>query len=397
MWPVSAASIDIPFGRPLRIAGAEADRAFSQLLHNVYGAFRRRGEQQVYNSLAVSTDGELLQELYIQIQQGLRMQEQGGAVARVRRLEILDAELQSEGATVSAAASTAPGFMYRCRWNVSGTVEHWGHIHERTNQLEAIFHVVAQPADSGETATVERHWKFTQMNIVDSQRLQFETRLRNVEGPPMTTCQRRTFLKTAGRSGMAAALGSGFAGLINEVCPARETAEPTERFVAFTESFQAWPIPQVCQRFREMGLDGLDLTVRPGGHIAPEDVQAQLPAAAQAARDHGLRIHMLSTAVVSDDPLAERVLATAAESGIDRIKLGYIPYRTFGKLSSELDAARRTLERIVRLAEKHSVLPCVHAHSGATIPGNGPVAWFLLRDFTPKEIGGLCRSDAYDH
>ena len=42
---------------------------------------------------------------------------------------------------------------------------------------------------------------------------------------------------------------------------------------------------QISRVFAEMGVDGLDLTVRPGGHIKPAEVKAQLPLGAGAARD----------------------------------------------------------------------------------------------------------------
>ena len=62
------------------------------------------------------------------------------------------------------------GFGYQCRWNVAGTVEHWGHIHQRTNQYEASFRV----------EMVDNAWKVTNMELLNEQRLQFETKLRGL-------------------------------------------------------------------------------------------------------------------------------------------------------------------------------------------------------------------------
>jgi hypothetical protein len=39
------------------------------------------------------------------------------------------------------------------------------------------------------------------------------------------------------------------------------------------------------------------------------------------------------------------------------------------------------------LGQKHNVLPCVHIHSGTSIPGSGTIAYILLRDFKQGEIG----------
>ena len=56
------------------------------------------------------------------------------------------------------------GFGYDATWTLDGTIEHWGHIHERTNQYRARFVVEFLETD-GETAG----WKIT-----DIQDTQFE-------------------------------------------------------------------------------------------------------------------------------------------------------------------------------------------------------------------------------
>jgi hypothetical protein len=56
----------------------------------------------------------------------------------------------------------------QCRWRVTGTVEHWGHIHTRENEYEAVFTVSAQPDT----------WKITNYEVLDEQRVRFETGLR---------------------------------------------------------------------------------------------------------------------------------------------------------------------------------------------------------------------------
>ena len=200
---------------------------------------------------------------------------------------------------------------------------------------------------------------------------------------------RREFLRTIGESGAVIAATTAAAHLIPATVMAnRSETEPTpDQFAAFTESFQDWPIAKVCERFRDIGLDGLDLTLRPGGHIEPRNVAMELPAAVQAAKDHGVRISMLSTAITDADASAEEIFSIAGAHGISRVKLGYQHYTQFGKLLSEMDQARQRTERVAKLAAKYQVLPCVHIHSGAIIPSGGTLAYLLLRDFAPTEVG----------
>jgi sugar phosphate isomerase/epimerase len=200
----------------------------------------------------------------------------------------------------------------------------------------------------------------------------------------MHSIDRRSFLNRTAQAGISAAAATT---LLSTKTAADTTAPSTDSFCAFTESFQSWPIPKVCAKFREIGLDGLDLTVRPGGHIQPENAAKELPPAVKAANDHGVRVLMLSTAINDADKTAESILGSCAELGINRVKLGYFPYDEFGSLLKQLDHIRAKLVRIAKLAQKYNVLPCVHIHSGATIPSGGVIAYLLLRDFKPVEIG----------
>ncbi len=147
--------------------------------------------------------------------------------------------------------------------------------------------------------------------------------------------------------------------------------------------------------FRRIGVDGLDLTVRPGGHIEPEDAKTALPKAAQAARDVGLEIMMLTTGITTTDRHAEEILATCNKLGIDRIKLGYYGsgrFGRFGKLGREMSDVRRRLDGAVKLAAKYGVRPRVHVHSGETIPSNGFLLHQMIRDIPPDRIGAFLDS-----
>ncbi|MEX2168713.1 MAG: TIM barrel protein [Pirellulales bacterium] len=206
--------------------------------------------------------------------------------------------------------------------------------------------------------------------------------MHNVNEPVPASPGRRDFLRMTALSGIVAtALPTG------ETMADEKSSATKDVFCAFTESFQDWPIEKVCAKFKAVGLDGLDLTVRPGGHIDPKDAKAKLPPAAAAAAKHGVEINMLTTAITDADADAEVILGTCGELGIGRVKLGYYRTARFGKLLKEIDESRRRLEGVAKLARKYGVLPCVHIHSGDTIPASGPVAYLLLRDFAPAEIG----------
>ena len=159
----AVATYDHPLHQPepFEIPADEAADIFGRLHTNIFRAFDYADESDVYQALAKSVDGALLRDLYLQINQSLRVQEQGGAVAVIEKVNLID----GNPAPVSEAdKKPAIGFGYDATWILDGTIEHWGHIHERTNQYRARFVVEFLETD-GETAG----WKIT-----DIQDTQFE-------------------------------------------------------------------------------------------------------------------------------------------------------------------------------------------------------------------------------
>jgi sugar phosphate isomerase/epimerase len=158
------------------------------------------------------------------------------------------------------------------------------------------------------------------------------------------------------------------------------------QFVLFTDNLADLDIRETCRSAKKAGFDGLDLTLRPGGHVLPENAERGLAAAHEIADQEGVSIPMVSTGITSaDDPFAEKVIA-AAHFRIRSFKLGYLRYQPFGSLAKQLDEARRKLESVLALTRRYHVRPCLHAHSGPIL-SNGPLLYLLLKDFSPEDIG----------
>ena len=134
------------------------------LLQNIYRAYDYRDKSDVYDALAHSVTGDLLEELFLKIQSGLRMQEQGGAVARVKRVRITHIEMAAPGPGARLPVD--------CTWRVKGTVEHWGHIHTRENEYTARIHLSTTPKDRGRIVAFE---------VTGEKRGHFETVVRQFE------------------------------------------------------------------------------------------------------------------------------------------------------------------------------------------------------------------------
>src|SRR5690606_20232395 len=76
-----------------------------------------------------------------------------------------------------------------------------------------------------------------------------------------------------------------------------------------------------------VGFDGVDLTVRPGGHVVPEKVADDLPKAIGEIQRAGLQSTMIATAMADPaDTVGRNVLEVAASLGISFYRTDYFQY-----------------------------------------------------------------------
>lgn len=154
-WTIGAASYGKRVEMPDR---QEAAEVFATLQRNVYRAFDYKTESDLYDVLAQSVDGDLLDRVYNEVYESLVMRDQGGAVARVRAVDVINAEL---GSTRQGNADEPAAFDVNARWRVSGSVYHWGHVHRRTNEYDARY-TISQRGD---------RWKITALETFGQRRI----------------------------------------------------------------------------------------------------------------------------------------------------------------------------------------------------------------------------------
>ena len=154
-----------PFAHVHEIEDDHAEQVFAQLHKNIFRAFDYPNENEIYDALAKSVDGDLLKDMYIEIIESLKVREQGGAVSRINEVNLVDGQRLNEELELPLDRA---GFGFQSQWDLVGTVEHWGHIHERTNRYDARFVV----------ELVDQRWKITEFEVVDQQQGTVKTDLR---------------------------------------------------------------------------------------------------------------------------------------------------------------------------------------------------------------------------
>ncbi len=130
-------------GRTELPTAQEAVAIFAPLHANVYRAFDYTEPAEVYDALARSVDGSLLDTVYNDVYRSLVMAEEGGAVSRVKEVRPMQHDIERVGVL---GDGRTPSFTVNARWQVDGAVFHWGHQHWRTNEHRARYTVIATEA-----------------------------------------------------------------------------------------------------------------------------------------------------------------------------------------------------------------------------------------------------------
>jgi L-ribulose-5-phosphate 3-epimerase len=138
----------------------------------------------------------------------------------------------------------------------------------------------------------------------------------------------------------------------------------------FSKHLQWLDYDEMARVSAEMGFDGVDLTVRPQGHVLPERVEDDLPKAFEAVHQAGLNIHLITTSVTSaDDPYAEKILKTASSLGIRHYRMGWMYYDDSRPVEDTISLVQQQMSRLAALNEKYSISGEYQNHSGIGAAG----------------------------
>ncbi|HYZ83147.1 MAG TPA: sugar phosphate isomerase/epimerase family protein, partial [Bryobacteraceae bacterium] len=167
--------------------------------------------------------------------------------------------------------------------------------------------------------------------------------------------------------------------------PAFAQSAKTPQVCVFSKHMAQFAQPDaLAKEAKKLGFDGIDLTVRPKGHVLPERVSTDLEPSVKAIRAAGLSVPMITTDLKGpDDPAAKPTLEAMAKLKIPRFKMGYLRYDK--KTWSVRDALRDATPRIRGLGElskEMGVQMGLHNHSGDSF---GAAVWDFREVMQPLD------------
>ncbi len=156
----------------------------------------------------------------------------------------------------------------------------------------------------------------------------------------------------------------------------------------FSKHLQWLGFEEMAITAKNIGFDGVDLTVRPKGHVLPERVKEDLPKAIKAMKAAGLAADRMTTAITNpDDALTIDILETAAKEGIKNYRLGWFDYDPSFSINENISRFRQKLQKLVALNKKLGLTASYQNHAGEM--AGGPV-WdmaLMLEGMDPDLVG----------
>ena len=171
---------------------------------------------------------------------------------------------------------------------------------------------------------------------------------------PMPTITRRDWLKVAAVTPVAMAAGAAAA----QPPPARR------EYCFFSKHLADLNWTDLGRAVKDAGFDGVDLTVRPAGHVLPERAAAELPKAVDAIKAAGVSVPMITTDLTSAaNPHAKPLLQAASRSGVRYFKTGYWRFSASPDVRAQLAATGDDLAGLAALARECGVELGFHNHN----------------------------------
>ncbi len=155
-------------------------------------------------------------------------------------------------------------------------------------------------------------------------------------------------------------------------------AEPSVAFTVFTKPWPEMPLPELAKFVKGLGFDGVELPVRPGFQVQPDNVTSGLAEAVKIFGDFGIRIG--SVAGSTD----EKTFAACAESGVPIVRICVVIPAEMDYLAGVADLQRRW-DSLVPLLEKYGVVIGVQNHYGRSI-ANAMQLHHAISPYNPDQL-----------
>ena len=155
---------------------------------------------------------------------------------------------------------------------------------------------------------------------------------------------------------------------------------PKTTWTVFTKPWREPAIGHLGELVAGMGFDAVELPVRPGYQVTPEEVSMALPAAVRALARAGVTVSSIASGT------DETTFAACAEAGVPFIRI-MVPVGPNGYAATGAEI-RRTLAGLAERAERFGVRVAIQPHYDDYIADSSEL-FALLHDVDPRFVAAI--------
>ncbi|QMU30207.1 sugar phosphate isomerase/epimerase family protein [Adhaeribacter radiodurans] len=163
----------------------------------------------------------------------------------------------------------------------------------------------------------------------------------------------------------------------------------TDRPICVFSKHLHWlTIPEMAKSVASLGYDGIDLTVRKGGHMEPAQAATELPKVVAQIRKAGLDVPMMVTEISdAQHPLTEPILKAASQAGIKYYRTAWVNYDPQLGVVKSLEKYKKQFQELSALNQKYNIHGAYQNHSGTSVGAAVWDLWELFKDLDPRWMG----------
>lgn len=194
---------------------------------------------------------------------------------------------------------------------------------------------------------------------------------------------RRKFIKNVGAVAIAAPWITSPFNIFNFNQP----DDPLEVHL-FSKHLQFLNLRDAGQAAAELGFEGLDLTVRPKGHVLPENVETDLPKAIQDIKQSGSSCKMITTTirdVQNNNDL--NIIKTAAKNGVQFYRSDWFKYHKDKSMKESINIYQQRIKKLGEINKQYGIIGCYQNHAGNGIGSSFWEVKQLLETVNPAYFG----------
>jgi len=184
----------------------------------------------------------------------------------------------------------------------------------------------------------------------------------------MTSMNRRRALET-----LAAGAAAQVAG--------RSAPTPPPQVIVFSQNLIQIGYPELGDIVKQLGFDGVDLTVLPGGHVEPRLANVDQVRAFEVMEGAGLSVPVITTALTTSmDRSALPVIAFAGRSHVPLFRPGTWPYNHAPDILVRVGEVQRDFAGLVNFGRNFGTAAAFHNPAGDNV---GAAVWDIQRIIEP--------------